>query len=316
MSFEFPKDRIEGAMLGYAVGDALGLGTEFMTVAEARRRYPQGLSDYSQIIRDAHRSQWRRGDWTNDTEIMMRVTRDIIDHDGINLPTIAGKLIDWFHEDPVDMPLCMRWCCLEENYTADPIGTALDVWTRMGDPEPRNEALGRSLFGAMLRDNMERDTLSLVNITHCGAACSGTALVIGRVAHDLLWEGKMTGLDDLERLCRAHDRESLPALRLAYGGSLEELELDDPKTLWHTRKTMMAALWTLWHCNSFQETLDTVIMAAGDADTNGAMALSLAGMRYGAHTIPRNLIGNLLRHDELLAMADEWTAYLEKRLSH
>ena len=48
MSF---SNKIYGSLIGYAIGDALGRGTEFMTQQEAALRYPDGLTDYSQMIR-------------------------------------------------------------------------------------------------------------------------------------------------------------------------------------------------------------------------------------------------------------------------
>lgn len=310
---DLQKDRLIGSMIGYAVGDALGLGTEFMTASEAARRYPGGLRDYSQIIRDAHRSWWERGDWTNDTEIMMRLTDDIVTNGGINLSSAARRLVEWYGEDSSEMPQCMRWCCRDPRYTDDPHSVCEQVWDQMGHPEPRNEALGRALFGAMMGDGADDTTLALVHLTHWGPVCDCTALVTGRVAYDLLWNGEMTPLVELERICHREDRGTLESLRLAHDGTLEQLELDDPEQLWHARKTMMAALWPLWHCKSFGETLDSIIMAAGDADTNGAMALALAGMRYGSSAIPQHLVDGLLRRDELLDMGRRWCDFLEQR---
>eukprot|EP00002_Diphylleia_rotans_P011686 TRINITY_DN2302_c0_g1_i2.p1 TRINITY_DN2302_c0_g1~~TRINITY_DN2302_c0_g1_i2.p1 ORF type:complete len:610 (-),score=115.38 TRINITY_DN2302_c0_g1_i2:184-2013(-) len=62
------RDKIMGVIFGNAVGDAVGLATEFM-------RKPQALAHYgsvhplqfSEIVQDSHRSRWVAGDWTDDT---------------------------------------------------------------------------------------------------------------------------------------------------------------------------------------------------------------------------------------------------------
>lgn len=55
-------DRFKGCIYGQAIGDALGLGTEDMTVKEITRKYPHGLQHYNQIFQDWHRKRWKIGD--------------------------------------------------------------------------------------------------------------------------------------------------------------------------------------------------------------------------------------------------------------
>ena len=59
-------DILKGVFYGQAIGDALGLGTEFLDKNQIAEYYPNGLSEYAQIVQDKHRSRWEIGDWTDD----------------------------------------------------------------------------------------------------------------------------------------------------------------------------------------------------------------------------------------------------------
>lgn len=94
------KDKIVGCLYGQAVGDALGLGTEFMSKDEVKRNYPNGLSEYSQMVQDYHRKRWGKGDWTDDTDMMLCIAKAIIKDRCINPKTIAHNFKQWFKNKP------------------------------------------------------------------------------------------------------------------------------------------------------------------------------------------------------------------------
>lgn len=95
------EDKLKGVFFGQAIGDALGLGTEFMTQTEVRKYYPHGLNDYSQIIQDYHRSRWEKGSWTDDTDMMLCIAESIVKNKGVNLPDIAKNFKQWFMQHPM-----------------------------------------------------------------------------------------------------------------------------------------------------------------------------------------------------------------------
>ena len=72
-------DRFKGVIYGQAIGDALGLGTEFMDADEMAWKYPAGLRHYSQIFQDRHRKRWKIGDWTDDTDMMLCIADAVIE---------------------------------------------------------------------------------------------------------------------------------------------------------------------------------------------------------------------------------------------
>lgn len=85
---------------------------------------------------------------------------------------------------------------------------------------------------------------------------------------------------------------------------ISQLELDDPKFMGYTYKTMSAALWALWHCSSFEEGLLTVVNAGGDADSNAAVACSVMGAKYGFSDIPEKYVQGLCNSDVLQKIPD------------
>lgn len=65
METESLKNKMLGCLYGQAVGDALGLGSEFMNKDEVNKNYPDGRKNYDQIIQDAHRRRWVKGALAN-----------------------------------------------------------------------------------------------------------------------------------------------------------------------------------------------------------------------------------------------------------
>ncbi len=75
-------DKVKGTIYGQAIGDALGLGTEFMSDEEMASKYPNGITHYNDIFQDWHRKRWKIGDWTDDTDMMLCIARAIIKEKG------------------------------------------------------------------------------------------------------------------------------------------------------------------------------------------------------------------------------------------
>lgn len=65
------KNRFEGCLYGQAMGDALGLGTEGLYRDGVMGYCPNGLTRYDQIVPDSHCRRWPKGDWTDNTDMMV-----------------------------------------------------------------------------------------------------------------------------------------------------------------------------------------------------------------------------------------------------
>ena len=127
MENETIKERFLGTIFGQAVGDALGLSTEFMSKQEVDRFYPNGIEDYSQIVQDDHRRRWQRGDWTDDTDMMLCILDSFVACQKVEILDIAGRFKEWMMNG--GMGIGRHTYCLDDEksmgYTLRTLGAAL-----------------------------------------------------------------------------------------------------------------------------------------------------------------------------------------------
>lgn len=307
------RSKIRGCLYGMAVGDALGIGTEFMTRQEIRIHYPDGLTHYDRFIRDAHRSQWERGDWSNDTEILLLITENIVKAGKYDVNAVKAGIKEWFDSNPHDMTDNMRWLKNNEQWYEDPIRVTHEITEKSRNVNATNEAIGRGLILAMVSDNLLEDVKESVLLTHDNSLCVGTASIIAHAARELFQNGTEPSYDKLKWIANQYNRAIVRYLDIAKNGSIEEFDLDDMETIWFSRKSMGAALWTMWHCGSVEEALHTVLSQGGDTNTNASLACGLLGLKYGDNDIPQYLIDGLTQKERLETVADQLYDLIESK---
>ena len=284
-----PKyDRIRGAIAGYALGDALGVGSEFMTKTEMQGYYPDKLRDFKSIIRDSHRCQWKPGETTNDTHFFTTLLETILSNGGYDLNVCAKAFIDKIRNTTKDIVPTFRTLLAFPDWEESPLVNTHKIWKHHGLEEGSNEANHRGIAMALLFDRPELDDIvkQLVLMTHDDMRCVASTVILAHTAHSLLHTGEPASLKDLMSVCYAYDTRTVPFLEMAVNGKLEDFDLDDESSMGLTRKNMGAALWTVWHCDNAADAIYAVIDEAGDADSNGAITGALAGLRFGYDALP------------------------------
>ncbi|MBD5304680.1 MAG: ADP-ribosylglycohydrolase family protein [Bacteroides sp.] len=307
------NDKIRGAIVGYAFGDAIGVGTEFMTRNEVRSYYPEGLRTFSQIIRDAHRSQWKRGEWTNDTVLMTRFLECILENGRFKLHALARNFKEWFDTQDVDVASVFHVMCHNPAWIENPIVTAHQSWSTSNYAEASNDSLHRSLVTALTssREELMEHVRRITLMTHDDSRCVTTSKIMARMFFRLLHDEEEPGIDELKSVCLENDPRTLPYLKKAYEGDMEGLGIDDENSMTWTRVSMGAALCSFWHSDNAYDTIFKVVDMGGDADTNASLAGALAGLKYGYDALPEE-VKKMPRLDYLLDLADRVTEHVEK----
>ena len=306
------ENHIKGVIFGQAIGDALGLGTEFMSRAEVFQNYPDGLSRYNQIVQDWHRSKWRPGEWTDDTDMMLCIANAILEDRGIKSETIAQNFKEWFRKNPRGIGRHTYNVLSLADYEKDPIRAARMVWELSGKKSAANGALMRTSVVGLWKSDVTAHAEKICQLTHADPKCIGSCVIVSELIHHLVWQGKVLSFEDMRSIGRRYDERIEPYLLLAKEGSLEDLQLDDEESMGYTLKTLSAAIWCLYHVDNFTDGLLAIVNAGGDADTNAAVACSVLGARYGFKSIPSSYTENLCHKDVLEKVSEDLALVLSQ----
>lgn len=286
------KDRIRGCVYGQAIGDALGLGTEFMSREEVRRCYPDGLERYDQMIRDDHRSRWKPGSWTDDTDMMVCIAKARQDNH-FDLHQVACNFKEWFDGNPLGIGRHTYNVLCFADYTKDPMKAADIVWRLFRCRSAANGGLMRTSIVGTSPLAEEEEIANICRLTHPDMRCVGSCVLYVKLIQGLIFRSEQLDVSVLKDIAARYDERIEEYIGLATHDDPSVLAVDD-NAMGYTLKTMAVALWSLWHCHSFKEGLLAVVNMGGDADTNAAVACALLGAKYGFSTIPRYYVDNLV----------------------
>lgn len=304
------QDRIWGVVYGQAVGDALGLGTEFLSKDEVAQYYPNGLRAYDQIVQDAHRERWVSGDWTDDTDQMLCILDSLLEHRTLVVNDVAARLYEWAAEGGMGIGNTVAAVLSDPEFLNRPHAVARRVWEGTGRRAAANGAVMRtSILGVWERSSPEqvrRNAEDVCRITHYDPRCVASCVAVSLAIADLVQSRPVQEVLDL-----THDRlESYhpglgPWFEQVLDQPLEALDLDEglnpgeDDRIGYTLKALGAGLWALAHAKSFAEGIDRIVHEGGDADTNAAVAGALLGARDGFASIPEVWVSGLAYEPQL-----------------
>ncbi|MER7534316.1 ADP-ribosylglycohydrolase family protein [Streptomyces sp. NPDC097704] len=92
-------DHAVGAVLGSAVGDALGAPFEFGLPGVFRERFPDGVGEL------CGGGGWEPGEATDDTQMAVLVGESLLERGGLDLPDVFARFRRWAAADPKDIGL-------------------------------------------------------------------------------------------------------------------------------------------------------------------------------------------------------------------
>lgn len=309
--------RIYGTLYGNCIGDAIGLLSEFMTKDEAKQYYGKFDDlEYEQKVPDFHRSRWKNGDWTDDSDQMILMMQSLTEKNGkVDAPDYGNKVLHWarhgFKElgDFAGMGLgaTTHHVLKHPSYKTDPHFAAEDIWEKSGRFAAPNGAVMRTSAMGIYHykdiDKVIHNTLQFCKVTHadprCQASCVAVTTAIAMMLQGKHFDESKNAFDIVKLIDESYQygKKMIPEgtenwkeyrselKKHMHVTKVKELKLDENGKIGYTYKTLGAGFWALRQ-DDFRQALQKIVMAAGDADTNGAVAGALLGCKLGREGLP------------------------------
>lgn len=282
-------DRKRGALVGLAVGDALGAAIEFE---------PYGTFEPVSGFRGGGPHELLAGEWTDDTSMALALAESLAEA-GWDLDDQASRYLSWYRTGKFSVN-----------------GRVFDIGRTTLDSLQRFSALGDARRAASTdsRDSGNGSIMRLAPIaiqyahwfdqrldqlalrgwessipTHssheCLSACAVlatmlAALIQGRPREEVL-AADWPAIEQVNHSLALH-----PAVSEVCRGSYRQLQPPRIQGSGYVVRSLEAALWAFCDAQSFDEAVLRAVNLGDDADTTGAVCGQLAGAYWGESAIP------------------------------
>lgn len=245
-------DKIMGALYGFAIGDAMGATTEFMTAEGIKKQYGQ--------VTDIIGGGWLNidiGMVTDDTQMMLCVARGMMDRLTFSgrMAQIAKNFENWLDDGPIDVGITCHTAISGNR------GHRWDTWSVRNTERQRKR--GRQDYGNG-------------GLMRCLVPCLARDLSLARE------QSKLTHTNDVcdEAIVKYYQAVN----RVMDGQPVTPCKHMEPTG--HVINTLNNALYWVKSTSGFREAIFGAVNDGGDADTIAALAGGLAGALYGYSAIP------------------------------
>ena len=296
-------DRARGALLGLAVGDALGTTLEFE---------PPGSFDPIDDMVGGGPFGLEPGQWTDDTSMALCLAESLVESGGFDPRDQMRRYVRWWRDG--------HWSSTGRCFD---IGTttrrALARFETDGEPyagstDPRSAGNGSLMRLAPVAIAYAHDPGEAVRLA--GESSRTThgareAVDACRYVASLL-VGAMRGVSKDELLAPRFavapglwDEAPLtPTIDEIAAGSLRRKAPTEIRGTGHVVRTLEAALWAFAKTDDFRTGALAVVNLGDDADTTGAVYGQIAGAVYGEGSIPSEWRERLAMGDAIRELAD------------
>lgn len=295
------EDRFYGALLGLAVGDALGAPVEFK---------PPGSFKPVTDFASGGPHNLKAGEWTDDTSLALASAQSLINCQGFDAQHQMQNFLKWYQEGH----LSVNGTCFDIGNTTR---EALEDYEKTGNPysgpsyemSAGNGSLMRIAPIALFYYSDTQKALEFARLssrtTHqhplAIQSCQYlTGLITGAVQG--VSKEKLLSPDYAPLKNYWEENPLQEELKEVVEGSFKYKNPPEIRGRGYVVKSLEAALWAFYNAENFKEGALLAVNLGEDADTTGAIYGQLAGAYYGRSAIPDKWLDNLAQEEMIESM--------------
>ena len=313
---EEDENTILSSILGFAVGDALGVPAEFKKRDELKNKPVFNMEAFGSHNQPA-------GTWSDDTSMVIATMDSIIEKDEIDYNDIMQKYSQWYKNaqytpNNVVFDIGNGTRNAIENYLkgTKAVNCGSSIYYNNG-----NGSLMRMIpivLYCIFNNYSERQEVETIYYYSSLTHANEISLMGCKIYYDFV-KALMELKDPKEALAKlsSYDYEKYYDCSYLYNrilsGKIANLEESDIQSSGYILDTLEAVIWCILKTNSYKEAVLKAINLGDDTDTIGALTGAIAGILYGLDDIPQEWISTLQKSDELVKVTADFAMSLSKK---
>ena len=299
-----------GAIIGHAVGDAMGFPTEFSKREELLQNPVIEMIDSPDVGQPA-------GSWSDDTPMEIATIDSFIQKKYFDYKDIMDKWVKWISKSeytPTGVAFDIGRTCLKaiKKYCN---GTAPLQCGSTSINENGNGSLMRILPVALYAYSKKLDDTSIHKLTNEVSSLThahevsrlGCYIYVQFIICLLKGNTKQEAYKYIQNLdYRSFTIDSINQYTRILNEQIEFQILDNIKSTGYIVDTLESAMWIFMNAQHYKEAIIASTNIGGDTDTIGAIVGSMAGIYYGFEDIPSSWLDKLQRKDYLMELVDRF----------
>lgn len=297
------SSRYRGALLGLAVGDAVGTPLEFTS--------PGTFEPISDMVGGGPFAL-DPGQWTDDTSMALCLAESLVEQQGFDAVDQMQRYMRWYR----DGYLSSTGTCFDIGNT---VRQALHHFERTreafaGSTDPHSAGNGSlmrlapvPLYYATAPEQAIAQAAQSSRTTHGAPAAVDacrffSGLIVGTLqgcSKDELLAPHFSPVPGLWSRTPLHH-----AIDAIAAGSYKKRQPPAIKGTGYVVDCLEAALWAFYHGETYEDAVLLAVNLGQDADTTGAVCGQLAGAYYGAEAIPTHWLSRLALRPQIEDLAD------------